>query len=370
MRIVQLITQGRGGPVDHAVDLAIAFAERGHESHLIGPGGAYAERLRGTGAHWHRAEMTHALDLRGGRRVTRLLSRLRPDVLHAQDRRAGLLGRLWARRTTPTVYTLHGVPDTLADLVPGNVAVAPHGRRDRFAYLTAERELARLSGSVVVTPCEALATYARRHVGIPADRVVVVPNGVEAPGAPHRTRATDSATGAGPLAVWLGVMAPVKRVELLVRAVARVPGLRLRLVGDGPEREAVEAAVDALRLRDRVELTGFLQDPRSALADADLFVLPSAAEACPLALLQAMAHGLPSITTRAGGLPELVRDGTEGLLVDTDDERALAGALSLLAADPPLRSLLGRAARDRALAEFTVQRCATRLLDVYAEVAR
>ncbi|WGL51001.1 glycosyltransferase family 4 protein [Nocardioides sp. BP30] len=395
MRIVQLITQARGGPVDHAVEMALAFAERGHDSHLIGPPGDYADRLRGSSAHWHGAAMSGALDLRGGRAVVRHLARLRPDVLHAQDRRAGLLGRLWARRATPCVYTLHGVPDSLADLVPGNVAVAPRRRRDGLAYLRAERQLARLSGSVVVTPCEAVATYARRHVGVPADRVVVVPNGVAVDvtvdaaidaagdtggntgGDTGHDRAVRAARGAdptpdttAPLAVWLGVMAPVKRVDLLVRAVAQVPGLRLRLVGDGPERAVVEATIDALHLRDRVELTGFLAEPEAALAEADLFVLPSAAEACPLALLQAMALGLPAIVTRAGGLPEVVRDGVEGLLVETDDVRALTTALDRLARDPALRSLLGDAARARALSDLTAARCADRLLDVYREVAR
>jgi glycosyltransferase involved in cell wall biosynthesis len=368
MRIVQLITQSRGGPVDHAADVAATLAAHGHDSHLVGPPGDYADRLAGTGVQWHPAEVEEKYDVGAGWRMTRLLGELRPDVLHAQDRRAGLLGRLWSRRTgTSCVYTLHGVPDSLAELVPGNVAVAPRRWRDGLSYLTVERELARLSGSMVVVPCTALATYARRHVGISAHRVAVVPNGVPLPPAP-----TDRGP-AGPspeaLAVWVGVMQPVKRLETLVRATAEVPGLRLRLVGDGPMRAATEAAVAAAGTGDRTEFTGYLSDPLGALQDADVFVLPSAAEACPIALLQAMAAGLPVVASRVGGVPDIVRDGADGLLVDPRDPTALAAALRRLAGDPALRARIGASARRRVADRYTLERCVHDLLDVYGRAA-
>jgi glycosyltransferase involved in cell wall biosynthesis len=369
MRIVQFITQSRGGPVDHATDVAAALAARGHDSHLVGPPGAYTDRLAATGAQWHPAEVGDKLDLRAAWRATRVLGDLRPDVLHLQDRRAGLVGRLWSRRGTACVYTLHGVPDSLAELVPGNVAVAPRRRRDGLSYLTAERELARFSRSTVVVPCTALATYARQHIGVHADRVAVVPNGVALPAAPARL----DRVGPGPatvrpvgeLAVWVGVMQPVKRVELLVGAVAEVPGLRLRLVGDGPTRAAAETAVAEAGTAYRTEFTGYLADPVAALADADIFVLPSAAEACPIALLQAMAAGLPVVASRVGGIPDIVRDGVDGLLVDPRDRAGLVVALHRLTTDPELRARLGASARRRVAERFTVEHCTRSLLDVY-----
>jgi len=365
MRIVQLLTQDRGGPVDHAVDVAAALADRGHESHLIGPAGPYAARLDGTGARFHPVAMTHRADLAGARRLGTVLAGLRPDVLHLQDRRAGLVGRIWAgRRGVPAVYTLHGVPDSLADLVPGNVAVVERRRGDRLAYLTAERQLARTPRSLVVTPSAAVTCYARREVGIAHQRVVTVPNGVEGRWWRHERPAR---VAGEPLVVWAGVMAPVKRVESLVRAVAAVPGLRLRLVGDGPRRAAIEAVAAEVGLGPRLEITGFLADPLPAMADADLFALPSAAEACPIALLQAMALGLPVVAARVGGVPELVRDDVDGVLVD--DGPSLTAALRTLAAESQRRSELGGAARARVRERYTVDACADRLLAVYGRVA-
>jgi glycosyltransferase involved in cell wall biosynthesis len=366
LRIVQVLTQGRGGPVDHAADVAAAFARLGHESHVVGPAGEYVDRLVESGARWHRVEVGHKLDTRGAREVGRLLTRLEPDVVHGQDRRAGMVGRLWAwRHRVPSVYTLHGVPDSLAELVPGNRAVAPRRRSDRLAYLTAERQLARVPRSAVVVPCGALGDYAHDHVGVPAERIRVVTNGI-----PERwlTAPRERTAAEAPLAVWLGLMAPVKRVESLVEAVAGVPGLRLRLVGDGPLRERIEAL--GARLGSRLELTGFAADPLPLLAEGDLFVLPSAAEACPIALLQAMALGLACVATRVGGVPDLVRDGVDGVLVDAGDDAALRAALAALAADPARRASLGASARARVEELFTAERCARLLIDVYEEVTR
>jgi glycosyltransferase involved in cell wall biosynthesis len=365
MRVVQLLTQSRGGPVDHAAYVACELHRLGADSHVVGPPGEYVDVLEQAGVRWHPAAVTHAGDLQGAWATSRLVDRLRPDVVHAQDRRAGLLARIRPAPRAASVYTLHGVPDGLAGLVPGNLDPGRPTRRDRLAYLTAERRLARRHRSTVVTPCEALAHYARDHVGVAPDRVTVVPNGVPLPSEPGAR-----APRTGPVvAVWLGLMQPVKRVPALVRAAADVPDLRLRLVGDGPERPVVEAAIARAGSAARVELVGHAADPGAHLAGADLFVLPSAAEACPLALLQAMARGLPVVASRAGGIPEIVRDGIDGLLVPTGDDRGLVEALRALVADPALRARMGRSAREQVAGCFTVERCARRLLDVYREVA-
>lgn len=372
MRVLQLITQDRGGPVDHAVDVAVELARRGHESHLAGPVGSYAAALEVAGVVHHPTQVRSKTDLAGARAVARLLCAVRPDVLHLQDRRAGLVGRLVSWRSpVPAVYTLHGVPDPLAPLVPGNAVITPARTRDRVDNLVLERLLARAPGSAVVTPCGALARYARDHVGVPADRVRAVHNGV---GDSWLAASADGDVPSDPArpvrAVWLGVMQPVKRVPDLVRAVTRVDGLHLELVGDGPQRPLVEAAVAAAGIGDRVRFHGFLDDPAAVLRGADLLVLPSAAEACPMALLQAMACSVPVVASRAGGIPEVVRDRVDGLLVDTGDDAQLVAALAELAADPQLRRRMGRSARERVEERFTVRSCVDALVEVYAEVAR
>lgn len=375
MRVVQLLTQSRGGPVDHAVDVAGELVRLGHESHLLGPAGPHLDRARDQGVQVAQVDVRSKHDLTGARAVDGALTRLRPDVVHLQDRRAGLVGRAVAlRRGLPSVYTLHGVPDPLAGLVPGNhdFLGLPRSatRRARLDNLTLERLLARVRGSAVITPCEALAGYARTHVGIPAARVRAVHNGVPATWLEPGRETSDMRRPGRVTALWLGVMQPVKRVPELVAAAAGVEGLDLVLVGDGPERGRVEAAVAAAGAGDRIRLLGYRDDPAPLVRTADLLVLPSAAEACPMVVLQAMACGIPVVASRAGGIPELIRDGVDGRLVATADDTALRAALAELAADPALRERLGAAARDRVAESFTVRRCTEGLVAAYTEVAR
>lgn len=223
----------------------------------------------------------------------------------------------------------------------------------------------------MVTPCRALATYAVDHVGISRHRVRVVHNGIDPrwAAAPTYSPAVAGRPPAPPLAAWLGVMQPVKRVPELVRAAAAVPGLRLHLIGDGPERPRVEQAIAATDTADRIEALGFCADPAPRLAEADLLVLPSAAEACPMAVLQAMASGLPVIASRVGGVAEVVRDGVDGLLLPAGDDAALRLALQRLATDVSLRRRLGASAQARARERFSLARCTADLIAVYEELA-
>jgi glycosyltransferase involved in cell wall biosynthesis len=367
MRVLQVITQDRGGPVDHAVDVAVELAALGVESHLAGPDGAYVARLADTGASWHGTPVRTKHDVVGTRRLGQLIRSLQPDVVHLQDRRAGLHGRVLARALgVPSVYTLHGVADAAAHLVPGNLRIVPRSGRAPAARTVPESMLARLLPGRFVTPCAALADYAIHRVHVPPRQVTVVPNGV----GPQWFRPRRGVGRASAITVaWFGVMAPVKRVPALVRAAAGVPDVRLLLIGDGPERSEVERTIAACGMRDRVELTGFVDDPYPLLARAGAFVLPSAAEACPMALLQAMAAGLPVIASAAGGIPEIVRHEVDGLLVPTGDDTALRGALRRLARDTGLRSALGAAARQRIADEFTLRRCTERLVAVYEDAA-
>ncbi|MEZ0579074.1 glycosyltransferase family 4 protein [Nocardioides sp. MH1] len=367
MRVLQLVTQTRGGPVDHAVDVAVELVRLGHESHLVGPAGSHLALAAERGVVVHVADVRSKADVTGAHAVADVIDRVWPDVVHLQDRRAGLVGRVLAARSSrPSVYTLHGVPDELAGLVPGNLPVAPRRARDRWTYLGLERLLAATPRSVVVTPCRALAAYAREQVGIRSGRVRTVPNGVGpgwlAPPAARTQRTNVTAT-------WLGLMEPVKRVPDLVRAAARVPGLALELVGDGSERGRIEAVVDEEGSIRDVHLAGYQSDPSPYLRHADVFVLPSAAEACPMALLQAMACGVPVVASRVGGVPEIVRNGVDGVLVDAGAVDQLTAALRLLAGDAGLRARLGAAGRERVAAHFGIEHTVRALLDVYEEVS-
>ncbi|MHB8079863.1 MAG: glycosyltransferase family 4 protein, partial [Candidatus Krumholzibacteriia bacterium] len=149
------------------------------------------------------------------------------------------------------------------------------------------------------------------------------------------------------------------------------PPARLFLVGDDPSRGGAYAGdlrrrVARLDLAESTHFFGWVEDAAAAGADFDLHVTPSRAEPCGLATLEAMAHGHPIVATRAGGSPELLRDGREGLLVPPDDPAALAARLARLLGDPALRARLGAAARRRVEAEFPL----SAMLDGVEEVYR
>ena len=362
MRVVQLLTQDVGGPVDHAVDVAIALAQRGLDSHVVGPICAGTDRARDAGVVWHDLTMTSKTDVGGALALTRRLVSLRPDVLHLQDRRAGWLGRALGRRLhgTGIVYTLHGVADGLSDLVRGNARAAERRRRDRWYYLTGERAITRWGRARVVVPSAAVARFAIDHVRLDPALVDVVANGVD----PVRFRPGES-VDRPPTVLWLGVLAEVKRVEVLLDAAEVVPDLHVLIAGDGPLLDLVQRRAAAPALAGRVSLLGRVADPAPVFAEADFFALTSAAENCPLAMLQAMACGLPVVSTAVGGIPEVVRDGVDGTLCRADDESGFVEALRTMTADRPGREAMGRAARGRILDGFTIDHCVDGLLESY-----
>ena len=146
-------------------------------------------------------------------------------------------------------------------------------------------------------------------------------------------------------------LVPQKGIDVLIRALAQTTGAArdwtLSLVGDGPEREALQRQVQQAGLQEQVLFLGFRSDPQTFLLQAGVFVLPSRFEGMPNALLEAMAAGLAVVVTDASPGPlEVVVNGVSGLVVPSDDPFALAEALDRLANDPLLRERLGAAARD------------------------
>jgi glycosyltransferase involved in cell wall biosynthesis len=169
----------------------------------------------------------------------------------------------------------------------------------------------------------------------------------------------------------VGRLAPAKGQHVLIDALALLAGqdrrLRLRLAGDGTERISLQRHIAALGLQGIVILEGWLAADRvrELYQGADLFVLPSFAEGVPVVLMEAMAMEIPCVATRVAGIPELIRDGIEGLLVDASDARQLAGAIAGLMDDPALRLRMGRAARLRVMACYDLRSNTTRLAEIF-----
>ena len=174
-------------------------------------------------------------------------------------------------------------------------------------------------------------------------------------------------TGGGARLLFVGRMAAVKGVPLLLEAVAALaadhPDLHLTLIGDGPDRTALEARATGLGIADRCTFAGYRgqAEVAEALKSADIFVLPSFAEGVPVVLMEAMAAGLPVIATRIAGIPELVEDGIHGRLVPPGDTDALRAAIAEVLADPETRKRMGDAGRATVAAGFDAGQEARRL---------
>jgi glycosyltransferase involved in cell wall biosynthesis len=161
------------------------------------------------------------------------------------------------------------------------------------------------------------------------------------------------------VALYAGRLVPIKRVDLLIRALARARagGARLRLVvlGDGVLRPELERLASTLGVARQVSFLGNRDEVTSYVAEADMAVLSSANEGTPVALIEAAAGALPLVGTRVGGVGDVVTPAT-GRLVESGDEAGLAAAMAELAADPGLRLRLGTAARDHARAQYGAER--------------
>jgi rhamnosyl/mannosyltransferase len=173
--------------------------------------------------------------------------------------------------------------------------------------------------------------------------------------------------------LFVGRLRYYKGLDTLLVALSQVPDARLTVVGDGPMRAAWETLSHALNLAARVDFVGEIDD--ADLPDcyrrADLFVLPAnaRAEAFGTVLLEAMASGLPCVTTEVGtGTSWIVQDGVTGLVVPPSDPPALAGAITLLLQDSVRRESMGRAGRGRVVQSFSVEKMIRQVEELYEEL--
>ncbi len=178
----------------------------------------------------------------------------------------------------------------------------------------------------------------------------------------------------GPVFRTVARLSPEKGLDILLEATRLVlvgmPSARLLVVGDGPELAALRMRAANLGIDHTVRFLGVRADVAALNQLLDVFVLPSREEACPIALLEAMAGARPVIATRVGGSSELISHDADGVLVRPDDAPALASAVLALLQDAPRRAALGAAAHRTATAQFTLEQMIERTLAVYRRLLR
>lgn len=295
---------------------------------------------------------------------------LQTDVIHAQDHvAASALWHALGRDLPPMVlaYHMNGTPD---EELRARFDLAENAFAVRWTRARIDEALE--VSKVVVPVSRRAAEPFRAHgqLARPGLRVEVIENGIALP----RLEEIAPVASRPPVVVSLGQLVHRKGYDVLLKALSDAlpgwgPSLRsveIRIAGDGPLRQSLEA--DAARLHLPVRFLGSVDRVGEELDEARVFVLPSREENLPMALLEAMAHGLPSVASAVGGIPDALGQGPEagGALVPPENPKALADALYPFLVDPELCAEVGRKARRRIEDRYTE----THMLRAYATLYR
>lgn len=304
-------------------------------------------------------------DARAVRDLASFLGQISAGIVHTHSSKAGVIGRLAARRSgiAAVVHTVHGW--SFNDTQPALVAAT---------YQGIERFMAKRSNALVVVSRTDLEIGVAARIGRP-EQYHLIRSGIplKSPAKLDRT-AIRSEFGWGDgdvIVVSVGRLEPQKDpvglVDAFASAHARDPRLRLALVGDGGLRESASNNARCRGILDRVDLLGLRYDVADLLAAADVFALASRWEGLPRAVLEATRAGIPVVTTDVGGVREIIEDGVSGRVVPVGDPAAFAAALIETVADPTRARRWAVTAATR-LAEFSEERMVADTAALYEDL--
>jgi glycosyltransferase involved in cell wall biosynthesis len=350
--IVDLETEWRGGQ-SQILLLLRGLYERGHAAELIAVRGSpLAKRARTANIYVHSVP-ERAARLRAAIKIRSALADGRIEVVHVNEPHA--LTAAWlagAGRRVP--------------LVNSRRVAYPLGKNwlSRARYLSAARILA-------------VSQFVKKSVvdsGIPAERIVVIYEGVKVHSAPSATQRSEARKRWGIreeeiLFGCVGYLLPEKGQEFAVRAMvevrAKFPRARLLLAGDGPCRSQLASLARDLGIADAVIFAGFVEEIAQVYRALDAFVFPSLAEPLGTSLLAAMGWGLPVVAVASGGVPEYVEHGVSGLLVERAEPQWMAAAMARVFGEAGLAGRLGSGAKERIASSFTADQMVDRTVEVY-----
>lgn len=343
-------TGGPGGAERMMLQLGEELGRRGHEVIPVAPADRNQWLLDQFRARGFQPEMFVAgdgADFRCLREMIRILERRRVDVVHTHEFLTSVyIGAAARVLRKPHVITMHG----------GRYYA---GRRRRRLALRWSAKRSRALVGVSTTTAAELA----EHLWLPREHVRVVRNGVRPEAGEREPVRRELGIGDDErLVVAIGNLYPVKAHAVLLRALVQLDEnettqrWHVAIAGRGEEEASLRKLAVESGIADRVHLLGYRPDVPNVLAAGDVYVMPSLSEGLPLALIEAMFAGKPVVASNVGGIPEVVTDTVDGLLVPPADPQALAAALRRVFADRELAERLGTAARRRAEEGFGVER--------------
>jgi glycosyltransferase involved in cell wall biosynthesis len=378
IRILRVIARmNLGGPAHHVALLSEGLDSKRYETLLVcGEVGRGEEEHTGHDVPVQRIstlgpDIRPLQDIRALYRLIRLIRSFQPAIVETHTAKAGMLGRTAARfarrrRRPVVIHTYHG------HVLQGYFGPL----RTRF-FTMLERALARISDLLI---CVSSATRDELvELGVaPRSKFAVVPLGLDlepflslrlTPDLPFREEIRARAEDV--VFTYTGRLVPIKRPDLMLRAIAlaREEGnpVRLAVVGDGLLRPQLEDLARELGCEDAVTFLGYRRDLVHIAAGSDAALLTSDNEGTPVALIEAGAAGRPAVSTRVGGVSDIVVDGT-GLLAPPGDARAVAGQIGSLCADAALRRRMGARAREHVSSRFTKARLLSDIDELYTQL--
>lgn len=306
-------------------------------------------------------------DLRALWWLYRYFRRSRPQIVMTHMAKAGALGRVaaWLAGVPIRVHTFHG-----------HVLQGYFGPLRNTLFTLGERGLGLITTRFIAVSPEIANDL--QAMGIGRGRFTVIPYGLELEsfekGDGRSVRAELGITKDAPVVGIVGRLVPIKGVDVYLRSAAKIAStfseVRFLVVGDGEQRQALESLAAELDLSDRVIFTGWRRDLASVYAALDVLVCSSHNEGTPLSVIEAAAAGRPTVASHVGGLPAIIADGQNGLLVPPGDPVALAEALATLIDSPETRRKLGAEARRRALEQFGLERLTELIGEMYSALIR
>lgn len=340
---MHVVSPGTVGGIERVVQVLAAEQQAAggnvHVAAVVSRGdGADADRflapLKSAGVSVHRLEVPPRSYRRERAELTALCRELRPAIVHTHGYRANLVDGAVARRVgAAAVTTMHG-------FTGGSV-------RNR-CYEALDRRAARRFDAVVAVS----APLARdmTAAGVRADRLHTVRNAWRRTAPPLERAAARSVLGIPPAQFtigWAGRVSREKGLDVLIDALALRPAsdVHLAVIGDGPERGAVEQRAARRGVAARTTWHGFVPNADTLFSAFDLFVLSSRTEGTPMVLFEALASAVPIVAARVGGVPDVL-SGDAGLLVEPDQPEALADAIDSVVRDPDGARRRANAARD------------------------
>jgi glycosyltransferase involved in cell wall biosynthesis len=359
VRVVLVTSIERGGPIEQSLLLARGLARAGADVLVTCANEQLAERFATGGVRAEVAPLRHQADVAGARRVWRLARGT--DVVHAHDRRAGLWVRLGPRprRGGVRVYTVHGIPEPYH---PPPVGPERAGLRALLLYRGLDASLC-VRADAMIVPSRAVADDLVRRLGYPAHKLVVIPNGIELP---------PFAPGGGELIGTFSVLERSKGIDVFLRAVGLLaqkhPDWRFVTYGSGSDSERLLALARELGVAGRVARPGFVPAAK-ALAQLRVYVLSSYLENAPMALLEAMASGVPVVASAVYGVPEIV-DESVARMVPAGEPEALAREIERTCTDQSGTEARVLAARKRVQERFTAERNARVTGELYERLLK